>query len=80
MRIRGFAPSTPCWVELTTTDPARAAAFYAGLFGWETDGNRFLLDGRAVAGLARSRPDHPEGWLTYLATTDLESDVRRSAA
>jgi len=77
MRIRGFAPSTPCWVELTTSDPDRAAGFYAGLFGWEIEGDRFMLEGRAVAGLARSRPDRPEGWLTYLATPDLDETVGR---
>jgi uncharacterized protein len=77
MRIRGFAPSTPCWAELTTADPARAAAFYAELFGWTVDGDRFLLDGRAVAGIARCRADRPEGWLTYLATPDLEGTTER---
>jgi predicted enzyme related to lactoylglutathione lyase len=77
MRIRGFAPSTPCWAELTTTDPRRAATFYGDLFGWDLDGDRFLLDGRAVAGLARSRPDRPEGWLTYLASADLNDSVER---
>jgi predicted enzyme related to lactoylglutathione lyase len=77
MRIRGFAPSTPCWVELTTGDPRRAAEFYAGLFGWEIDGDRFLLEGRAVAGIAHSRPDRPDGWLTYLATSDLAETSER---
>ena len=77
MRIRGFAPSTPCWVELTTPDPARAAAFYAGLFGWQVEGDRFLLEGLAVAGIGRSRPDRPDGWLTYLAAPDLEGTADR---
>jgi hypothetical protein len=27
MRIRGFTPATPCWVELVSVDPARAAEF-----------------------------------------------------
>jgi uncharacterized protein len=80
MRIRGFAPSTPCWAELTTASPARSAGFYAALFGWDVDGDRFLLDGRVVAGVAASRPDRPEGWLTYLASPDLDGDVRRVLA
>jgi uncharacterized protein len=81
MRIRGFAPSTPCWVELTTADPDRAARFYAELFGWRIDGDRFILDGRAVAGLAASRPGQRDGWLTYLATPDLgETSERVNAA
>src|SRR3954454_11053090 len=80
MRIRGFAPSTPCWVELASTDPARAQDFYADLFGWEPAGDRFRLDGRAVAGLTRSGADRPAGWLTYLAEADLELALERVAA
>lgn len=30
-----YKHGTPCWVDLATTDPAGAKAFYAGLFGWE---------------------------------------------
>ena len=52
MRIRGFAPGTPCWVELASADPGRAQDFYASVFGWEPAGDRFKLRGRAVAGLA----------------------------
>jgi len=77
MRIRGFAPSTPCWVELTTSDPARAALFYGELFGWDVEGDHFLLDGHAVAGLSASRPDRPDGWLTYLAAPDLDGTIDR---
>jgi hypothetical protein len=80
MRIRGFAPSTPCWVELTTADPDRAARFYAELFGWQIDGDRFLMDGRAVAGLAERAPGGPEGWLTYLATADIDEAAERLRA
>ncbi|GAA2653798.1 hypothetical protein Adu01nite_76970 [Paractinoplanes durhamensis] len=80
MRIRGFAPSTPCWAELSTSDHGRAARFYADLLGWEIDGDRFLLDGRPVAGIAPSRPDRPEGWLTYLAAPDLEYTIERVQA
>jgi predicted enzyme related to lactoylglutathione lyase len=77
MRIRGFAPSTPCWVELATTDPGRASEFYADLFGWDVDGERFLLNGRAVAGITRVGPDRPEGWMTYLAAPDLGGTIDR---
>jgi uncharacterized protein len=80
MRIRGFAPSTPCWAELSTPDPSRAAGFYADLFGWEIDGDRFLLEGRAVAGIVPSRPDRPAGWLTYLAAPELDYTIRRVEA
>ena len=77
MRIRGFAPGTPCWVELASADPARAAEFYARLFGWEPAGDRFKLGGRAVAGLTRARADRPAGWMTYLTEHNLESSILR---
>ena len=34
--ITGFPPGTPCWVDLSTSEPAAAAAFCTGLFGWES--------------------------------------------
>src|SRR4029453_15535912 len=80
MRIRGFAPATPCWVELASADPGRAQNFYASLFGWEPAGNRFLLGGRAVPRLTRARRGRPAGWLTYLAADDLGTAVQRFAA
>lgn len=80
MRIRGFAPGTPCWVELASTDPARAQDFYAEMFGWEPAGDRFKLRGRAVAGLTRARADRPAGWLTYVAAPDLDSALERVAS
>ena len=30
----GYAPGTFCWVDLSTSDPEAAKAFYAELFGW----------------------------------------------
>ena len=61
-------------------DPVRAAGFYGELFGWELDGDRFTLNGRAVAGLGPARADRSEGWLTYLATDHLESTADRISA
>jgi uncharacterized protein len=77
MRVRGFAPSTPCWVELMTVDTGPATEFYAELFGWSVDGDRFLLGDRAVAGLGASRPGQPGGWITYLAAPDLAAAAER---
>jgi uncharacterized protein len=80
MRIRGFAPATPCWMELASIDPGRDREFYAALFGWEGVGDRFRLDGRAVAGLTRARDGRPAGWLTYLAAPDLSLALEQVAA
>lgn len=77
MRVRGYAPGTPCWTVLSSPDPASAAAFYGGLFGWTTtstdDGATvFLLRGLAVAGLAAA-PGQPSAWLTYVSTDDVDA-------
>ena len=29
-----FIPGSVCWIDVSTTDPARSRDFYAGLFGW----------------------------------------------
>src|ERR1700755_1522321 len=34
--MTAYPPGTPCWVDLSTSDPAASAAFYTGLFGWAT--------------------------------------------
>ena len=33
----GYIPGVPCWVDTNQTDPAKAAEFYDGLFGWELE-------------------------------------------
>src|SRR6202167_5008062 len=32
--MRESPPATPCWVDLTTSEPAASLPFYTGLFGW----------------------------------------------
>lgn len=32
-----YIPGVPCWVDTTQPDPAAAAEFYGGLFGWELE-------------------------------------------
>ncbi|WP_432833811.1 VOC family protein [Dactylosporangium sp. CA-092794] len=71
MRVRGYAPGTPCWAELFSPDPATAAEFYAGLFGWgRNDDGHFTLGGRAAAGLRQGRPDGRAAWLVSISTDD----------
>jgi uncharacterized protein len=31
-----YRPGTPCWIDLTTSDPKASIAFYTSLFGWES--------------------------------------------
>ncbi|MFI5496144.1 VOC family protein [Actinoplanes sp. NPDC051859] len=77
MRLRGFAPGTPCWVELASADPARSADFYTRLFGWETAGDRFTLGGEAVAGFTSVHAERPVGWMTYLTEHNVEASLLR---
>jgi predicted enzyme related to lactoylglutathione lyase len=85
-----FAPGTPCWVDLLSSDKAKSTAFYGALFGWEfTDsGEDFghyvtaTKDGLAVVGMADNRPETgmPDFWSTYFASTDVESTVASATA
>ncbi|WP_432833816.1 VOC family protein [Dactylosporangium sp. CA-092794] len=77
MRVRGYAPATPCWSVLSSGDPAAAADFYCGLLGWTTTptdggGTAFLLRDLVVAGLAPA-PAGRAAWLTYVATDAVEA-------
>ena len=57
----------PSWVELTTTDPQAAAAFYGDLFGWtiqsmDMEGGEYRVikvAGAALAGIMNMRPGAP---------------------
>ncbi|WP_375477406.1 VOC family protein [uncultured Jatrophihabitans sp.] len=70
---------TPSWVDLTTSDPAAARDFYAGLFGWQLEVGgpetghyaRATTDSRAVCGVNGTPAEgHPPFWATCLATDD----------
>ncbi len=51
-------PGAPCWIDLMTSDPTKARAFYGELFGWTSEeggpefGNyiTFSKDGGPIAG------------------------------
>jgi predicted enzyme related to lactoylglutathione lyase len=73
-----YIPGVPCWVDAVHPDPAAAAEFYGGLFGWECEdsmpdgsaGHYFMarIDGRDAAALG-SVPDGAPStavWNTYV--------------
>ncbi|OBC01365.1 VOC family protein [Mycobacterium sp. 852002-40037_SCH5390672] len=92
MPIRDCAPlGAPCWIDLTTSDLARAQDFYGTVFGWtfESAGPEYggyvnaAKDGHPVAGIMANRPEagSPDHWATYFHTADLDttlSAVRRA--
>jgi predicted enzyme related to lactoylglutathione lyase len=74
----GYLPGVPCWVDSSQPDPDAAAAFYRGLFGWQTENTmppgseaKYLvarLRGGDVAAIS-SPPDGAQGppaWNTYI--------------
>ncbi|MGF7119644.1 VOC family protein [Rhodococcus sp. BE178] len=87
MPTRESAPiGAPCWIDLQTSDPERAAAFYDAMFGWthESSGEEyggyvmFFSDGKPVAGMMAGQPGNPyvNIWTTYLATADADATAK----
>jgi uncharacterized protein len=83
-------PGAPIWVELYTSDPDGAQAFYAKLFDWEARDRgpeyggylTFQVDGEPVAGCMRN--DGGTGginsWSVYLESRDAEATVSMAEA
>jgi uncharacterized protein len=91
MAIRdSYAPGTPCWVDVSTTDTAAATAFYGALLGWEARPDErpeaggygmFVLDGRLAAGFGPSpSPDAAPTWTVYISVADVEATMARVVA
>jgi predicted enzyme related to lactoylglutathione lyase len=76
----GYPQGTPCWADISTSDPDAARAFYAGLFGWEWEVNPdpayggysiATLRGKRIVGLGPKMDDNgPTAWMTYFAVDD----------
>jgi uncharacterized protein len=87
-----YEPGTFCWVDLATTDPAGAKAFYGELFGWEAEdmpaGERatytmLRLDGDYVCALyemdaTRSEQGVPPHWFSYVSVADADATATRA--
>jgi predicted enzyme related to lactoylglutathione lyase len=80
-REEPWLDGTPCWADLTSTDPESLYSFYAGLFGWRIEVTKperggyamGLLGRRPVAGIGQAPPvsgTAAAAWTTYLATDD----------
>jgi predicted enzyme related to lactoylglutathione lyase len=75
-------PGSPCWIDLMTSDTAKARDFYGELFGWQfQSGDQELYggyitafkNGKIVAGIMQKQEDQagfPDMWSTYLCTDD----------
>ncbi|MFE9424086.1 VOC family protein [Kitasatospora sp. NPDC006697] len=84
-KMTGYREGVPCWVDLVTTEPERAIAFYRALFHWEyTDtgeaGGHYRLAslrGSLVAGLSPEPTASRSQWITYLAAEDIDAVAAR---
>ena len=84
-----YAPGTPSWIDLSTSDLDTAKSFYASVFGWEVDdqptdqGGTYAMasrNGKAVAGLMPQMPElaeqgAPSAWNTYVTVADADAAV-----
>jgi predicted enzyme related to lactoylglutathione lyase len=70
-----YAPGTPSWVDLGTSDVSAASHFYTELFGWQVDDQGEQMghygicrkDGKMVAGLGPlMQPQQPIAWNSYV--------------
>ena len=76
----------PCWIDLYSSDPDKASAFYGELLGWtaqapeEGFGGYFIYtkDGKAVAGCMRNDGSmgYPDAWGIHLMTDDVERTAK----
>lgn len=83
---------TPVWFELTTPDPAAAAAFYTAVAGWQVAASPVAEHGgyrlagpdpeTGVAGIMAPPPGAPPnaGWTLYFAAADVDAAAKRVQA
>lgn len=86
-------PGMPVWLELGSPDPAKAAAFYGELLGWEFQDmgaelghyTMCFLNGAPVAAYMTTDPavnpyaeGAAPGWTVYLQTLDIDATVSRA--
>ena len=84
-----YPAGVPCWVDTNQPDPASAARFYSGLFGWQTQdvmppdaGAHYYtarIDGRDAAAISSLPPGAPPQpmWNTYVRVESAEDAAAR---
>ncbi len=91
MPLRENAPvGAPCWIDVFTSDPDRARAFYGELFGWKAEEPNpefggyfnFTKNDQLVAGGMRNdgTSGGSDGWTIYLAVENAKATVAAAPA
>ncbi|MCU1396411.1 MAG: glyoxalase/bleomycin resistance protein/dioxygenase [Ilumatobacteraceae bacterium] len=76
--VRRYEPGEPCWIDLGTARPDRAAAFYRAVFGWHTDFDEGTgyglcrLDGGLVAGLGPADQPGEPYWMMNISVANAD--------
>jgi predicted enzyme related to lactoylglutathione lyase len=92
--VTSYTQGTPDWVDLPTTDPNAAKAFYSGLFGWTYDDQPMdggavyslaMLGDNLVAAISPQPPDMaaagaPPMWNTYIAVDSADDAAAKVEA
>ena len=79
----------PCWIDLYSSDTAKATAFYSQLFGWSAEEPQaefggyftFTKDGKHVGGCMQNDGEagYPDGWGLHLMTDDVDATAKAVA-
>ena len=80
----------PCWIDLYSSDTAKATAFYGGLLGWRAEPPQegfggyftFTKDGKHVGGcmLNDGQAGMPDAWTVHLMSDDIDATAEAAAA
>jgi uncharacterized protein len=75
-------------VELSSTDPAKAKAFYGELFDWKLEDTEMgpnmtytmIQPGEGTGGgmMKQLMPGAPSGWLAYVVVDDVEASTEKA--
>src|SRR5258708_24347381 len=84
-----YAPGTPMWVDLSSSNADGSRMFYTGLFGWtaeagppEAGGYTLMtLDGKQVCGIGpKVDPSAPAAWNSYFCSDRAEATTQKVRA
>jgi predicted enzyme related to lactoylglutathione lyase len=86
--MSAYAPGTPSWIDLASSDAEASVAFYGELMGWtatepgpveETGGYRmFQQYGKNIAGLMPIMQEgQPVAWSTYVSVVDADETAAK---
>jgi predicted enzyme related to lactoylglutathione lyase len=88
-KAKPTGPGTFCWMELMTTDTAKAGSFYTKLFGWTTEEmdmgefvyTIFKKNDEMVGGMMNMMPGMegvPSHWMSYVEVTGCDASTTQA--